>query len=56
MISKGGKIKYSCPNCESDNIRQAKIHGQNSVLCNACMHFFPWGMRIKRSQDLNRTN
>lgn len=55
MLSKGGKIIYSCPNCNSENINKQpykpayKFIGANTGICNSCNSWWPWSSRIKTS-------
>lgn len=62
MLSPGKKIEYSCPWCDSENIRHRRQIGEifgalldpsisnfNSGWCYDCGDVFPWSARIKRS-------
>lgn len=62
MLSKGGKIEYSCPQCGSSDIRHRQQIGDlfttiihpwlttfNSAWCHDCDEIFPWAARIKHS-------
>lgn len=51
MLSKGGLIEYLCPVCQSPDIRQGKMYGQNSGFCKSpeCNTWWPWKSRIKKS-------
>lgn len=47
MKSKGGKITYLCPDCLSEDLEKALVHGQNSYICHGCNEFAPWSDRAK---------
>lgn len=51
MLSKGGKIVYSCPNCLNKDIGKIRIYGQLSWECLKCMSFGPWRTRLKEKNN-----
>lgn len=51
MLSKGGKIVYSCPNCRNKEIGKIIIYGQCSWECLKCGRFGPWRGRYKEKKN-----
>lgn len=51
MLSKGGKIVYSCPNCHNKDINKIIIYGQYSWECLKCGRFGPWRTRLKERNN-----
>ena len=63
MLSKGKKIVYKCPNCQSEDIVKVSIfpqsfysdgsvlmyHTRRSGNCNQCHTWWPWKDRVKVS-------
>ena len=47
MLSRGGKIEYSCPNCRSVNIGKVVRYKQHSGECRTCLTWWPWRNRLK---------
>lgn len=51
MLSKGKKVTWFCPLCNSTEIIQVTLLGQNSGSCNTCHKWWPWRSRIKRRNN-----
>ena len=53
MLSRGGKVEWHCPFCDTTDIKLARrdMLGRNIGLCGnkECNSWWPWSMRIKRS-------
>lgn len=49
MLSKSGKVEWSCPDCGSKDIERVALYGINSMACKSCRMWRPWRERIKRS-------
>jgi len=50
MLSKSGKVEWSCPECGSIKIQGPFIIlGQQSGGCGHCNTWWPWRSRIKKS-------
>jgi len=49
MLSKGKKVRYSCPECGSGNIEPIVYLRQQSGECHDCNTWWPWRTRTKVS-------